>query len=204
MNITAVTKFKQTELYTALTKLGWTQSDLARRCGVQPTQIGMVINLQERPTETLASKIQIAFGEAGVYIDMLALWPEGFTGFGRGRRPTVHMTKDVDVRQLPAATVATPLMLAQTNDTCRLFNDEAKKLLAPREYDMFRRRVFDGQTYACIGKKHNTSVERTRQIVSRAAHRLIPRYPHNIRLKRTPIAEEMEIMSPKYKEAARG
>ena len=81
MNITAVTRFKQGDLHQALRKLGWTQTELARRSGLRLTTVNGIIGLRRRPSAKDADSLQKALGDAGVFLDILALWPESFHGF---------------------------------------------------------------------------------------------------------------------------
>lgn len=78
MKIAAVTKLKHGEIWKALNKLGWNQSDLARKLGTCPTNIADIVNLKRRPGEEFAKKIEIVFLNAGVCVDVMSQWPELF------------------------------------------------------------------------------------------------------------------------------
>lgn len=98
MNITAITRFKHGDVYQLLKKLGWKQSDLAKKTGLHPSSIGGIINLKRRPTLEMARKIQNAFGEAGEFLDILQHWPELFDG--NGKSFCIEQTRDIDVLSL--------------------------------------------------------------------------------------------------------
>lgn len=95
MNIAAITKFKSGAIWSLLRKLGWSQSELARRSGLHNSRIGQIINLQRKPSEKEADAIQLAFGNAGEYLDVYAEWPEQFVGLKPGMK--VEQFADVDV-----------------------------------------------------------------------------------------------------------
>jgi transcriptional regulator with XRE-family HTH domain len=97
MRITAITKFKHGVLKEALDKLGWSQSELARRCGIAQSELGRIINLKKRPSEERALKIQRAFGDAGVFIDIEEAWPDGFEGIDI---PEIKETREVDMQSI--------------------------------------------------------------------------------------------------------
>jgi len=101
MKITAITKFKHGSLWAAIKQLGWTQAELARRTGLHQTQIGTIINLQQRPTEKEANTIQRVLGENGIYFDPTQEWPETFRGLPK--RITIEQTKEVTALELEAA-----------------------------------------------------------------------------------------------------
>ena len=47
MKIAAIVKIKHGEIWKALETLGWSQSELARQAGLQPTTVGEIINLKK-------------------------------------------------------------------------------------------------------------------------------------------------------------
>ena len=98
MKITAITKYKHGGIYAALQPLGWSQSELSRRTGIDPCRIGKIINLNSRPTVEHANRIQNALGEAGEYLDILAEWPELFQGLAAGFK--VEQTQDIPMERL--------------------------------------------------------------------------------------------------------
>lgn len=103
MKIAAITRFKHGALWQALKKLGWSQSELARRCNFNASRMGRIINLLERPTQKLADTIQKVLAEEGIYIDPITEWPETFRGLPI--RVCIEQTREVDVLELEAAQV---------------------------------------------------------------------------------------------------
>lgn len=65
---------------------------------MQPTRIGLILNLRSMPTIDEANKIQRVFGEEGIYVDVIACWPERFNGLKRSL--TIEQTADVDFDRL--------------------------------------------------------------------------------------------------------
>lgn len=98
MNIAAQTRFKHGGLYSALKQLGWSQAELARRTEMHQTRIGEIINLRRRPKQGIAYKIEAAFGEEGICLDILEEWPQEFKGFKKS--PTVTQYKEVPLDNL--------------------------------------------------------------------------------------------------------
>lgn len=115
MNLVALTTIKNGCLHKALAKLGWSQSDLARRSGLSPTIISQLA-LMKRPLPTdRLLKVQAAFGDAGHFVSIEDLWPDGFTGFGR--RLEVKQYKEVDNSHL-----------IQFQENCQLAIEDSKEL----------------------------------------------------------------------------
>lgn len=98
MKITAVTRFKQGDIWRLLRKHGWTQAELARRSGMTQQALGKIINMILRPTEKQANAIQSAFAEVGEYIDVINLWPERFSGYPKPL--CIEQTRDIEVEML--------------------------------------------------------------------------------------------------------
>jgi hypothetical protein len=78
MRIAAITKFKQGDIWEALRQLGWSVSKLADKSGLSKHLVYNTVNLTHAPTKRTAEAIQGALGEAGIYIDIEALFPETF------------------------------------------------------------------------------------------------------------------------------
>ena len=79
MKIAALVKIKHGEIWKALETLGWSQAELARQTDMYQSQIGEIINLKRRPTEGEVKKIELAFLDAGMIVDVISEWPEMFT-----------------------------------------------------------------------------------------------------------------------------
>lgn len=178
MKITAVTKFKHGELFEALKKLGWRQADLARRTGLRQGEICDIINLRKRPKPDVIEKLQNAFGEAGVFIDVTALWPECFEGF---KQPLIlTQTRDVDEIQLVGLEEAFQIPQETSVDQELLAEaiDEAMSDLDPREKVVIQDRMA-GKTLESIGQKFGVTRDRIRQIEVKAIRNL--RHPKRIK-----------------------
>ena len=176
MRITAITKFKHGALYAALCSLGWTQSEFARRCGLSAQTAGEIINLQKKPSPTLADQIQKILGEHGVYIDPCVEWPETYVG--HKDRVVVDQTKDIDPLEVEYAKNFYQIQEPYRVDIC--FHDvveEALQTLPPREEKVVRMRygiglATDPLTYREISNKLDISIERARQLEKKALKRL--------------------------------
>jgi DNA-binding XRE family transcriptional regulator len=177
MKVTAITRYKQGDIFNLLEKVGWTQSDLARASGLSPTTIGAICNLKRRPTEGQANCIQRAFGSLGEYFDVLECWPETFQG--TGKRVVVAETKDVDVGLLIQN--QDQLLLG---DKSELNLEDMKEVMAEvlgtlsdRERTILQMR-FDGSTLEEVRQKVKCSKVRIRQIEAKALRKL--RHPSRI------------------------
>jgi transcriptional regulator with XRE-family HTH domain len=98
MNIVAITKFKHGLIHNLLRQLGWSQKELARRSGLSYPMIIEFVMLRRKPSEECALRIQKAFGEAGIFLDVEQAWPESFSGLGRSK--TVEQYRDIDAAHL--------------------------------------------------------------------------------------------------------
>ncbi len=160
MKITAVTKFKQGDLWVLLKKHGWSQAELARRAGVAGSDIGRVINLDAKPSVALADKIQRAFAEVGEFLDVFTLWPDRFEGCN----VTIEQTQDVPAAALEELRYA----LAKVLTT-----------LTTQEQAVVDARFFAGKKLAEIGQEMRLSGERIRRLEQRALRKL--RHPNNLK-----------------------
>jgi len=173
MKITAITKFKHGSLWAVLKQLEWTQSELARQCGMRPTTIGKIINLQQRPTEKEANTIQRVLGEHGIYFDPTQEWPETFRGLPK--RITIEQTKDVTALELAAAqTYYDQLALPESTeaeDTVLA----AMSILTDRERNVIEMRfglTGEPKTLEQCGDRFSVCKDRARQIEWQALHKL--------------------------------
>jgi transcriptional regulator with XRE-family HTH domain len=174
MKIAAITKFKHGEIFECLQQLGWSQHDLAVRCGTSDCRIGEVVNLKKRPTQRLANSIQLAFGEAGVFMDVLGQWPESFRGLGRGRRPLMML----QVKEIPEGLLLdqqSVFQLAapnQVDDETKEFVESMMSEISPKERGVIERRFFDGLALDEVGKEMGVTRERVRQIEGKAIRKM--------------------------------
>jgi RNA polymerase sigma factor (sigma-70 family) len=196
MNITAITKFKQGDIYRALQELGWNQSDLARATGLSVSRIGDYINMKRRPSQEQAEKIENAFGKAGVYIDIASIWPESFEGFKK--RPVIEETRDIEPSALLGGLHEPSFITEDKQEALRLI-DDALSSISTRERRVIEAKVFKGKTYAEIGRAEGVSPSRAMSIYVFALKKL--RHPSRIKNMReallalSPPSESIDIVS---------
>lgn len=168
MKVTAVTRFKQGDIFEAMRRLGWTQAELARQSGLSQSQVGYLINMRRRPTEEIANKIQKAFGKHGEYVDVTAVWPEAFEGFRR--IPVMEQTKDVDGEHLLAARGHNPLISACRAEAFEKVSEMLERM-DDRDRRVLERRYLDRATFDVIAKEESVGKARICEITSRAERR---------------------------------
>jgi RNA polymerase sigma factor (sigma-70 family) len=167
MKIAAITKFKHGTIFLLLKKLGWCQSDLARRAGNSPQIIGKIINLRYKPSLKIAQNIQAAFETAGQYFDFESEWPELFNGLQPGFKIT--QIADVELESLECH----PEIL-ELPDPCNINEDNQNLLskilltLPDRERKVIEDMYFENKTGEAIGKELHVSEARVYQIKAKA------------------------------------
>ena len=178
MKITAITKFKQGDVWNALQKAGWTQTELAKRTGIHVTRIGEYCNLKAKPNTEQANKIQKAFGSVGVFVDVSSIWPENFVGVKK--TITVQQTQEIDVHLLQTKP-------HELHDTCKpdiefVKNkiNEVLDSLTDREKAVIKDRFYGNKSLGEVGTKYLVNSERIRQIEQKALRKL--RHPLRIQL----------------------
>ena len=180
MKVTAVTKFKQGDLYNALKKLGWTQTELAKRAGVSKHMIGYALNLRSKPSPSNIDRIQKALADAGQYLDVLAIWPEDFKGFNKS--VTVEQTKEVDLALLGASIPALHDTMKPNLDDARRLIEKSLAILPEREAKIVRSRHFDRKDLSEIAKEQKVTRCTISTIYNRALRRLrCPRQEKTLR-----------------------
>jgi len=156
MKITAVAKFKQGDIWEALKKAGWKQADLARKTGLSQQVIAQIVNLRFRPTEKTANRIQKAFAEAGVFLDVLSAWPEGFKGFGTvSTLPYVEQTREVPLDHILEAQMASQPLLEIHRQEMSDAIDEALEMIPASSAEAIERVILDGEMQASVAKEKN-------------------------------------------------
>lgn len=172
MRITAITKFKHGNLYAALKRLCWTQSELARKSGISPQAIGSIINLHTRPTEAQANAIQFALGEAGEFMDVLTEWPESFVRLQRGFKH--EQTEEIPLERLIGNREQLQIEAPETVE--RLDTESAVRevimKLPHRESIILMGIFFMGNTLDELGKMLRVDRERVRQIMNQSLRKL--------------------------------
>lgn len=146
---------------------------------MQPAAIGLIINLVKRPTAKQANAIQKAFGNAGEFLDVLAEWPESFTGLKTPR--LLVQTSDVEFE---------PLLGNHEAMNVPALHDESEKdryaalelvlsKLTPKQQSIIESRYWHDATYEEAGKQIKSNRERARQLEASALRRM--RFPEHIR-----------------------
>lgn len=167
MKITAITKFKQGDLWAALKQAGWTQAELTRRCQCKkwkPMQstIGRFVNMKERPSEMQAARIAEVFATVGVDINLMDIWPESFTGFKV--TPVLEREADIPVEHLLPSAGSHPLLAASNKDTYEILNQAVAKLPVLARTAL-EQRFYKDMTLEDMGTQRNVCKGRASQCV---------------------------------------
>lgn len=179
MQIAAITKFKNGVIWEALKRLGWTQTELANRAKIKKCRIGEIINLQKRPKANEADAIQVAFGEVGVFVDVLAEWPESFAGLKRGFQ--VEQVQNIEVLELSNSPEALQIAAPEAEDNEALYESviNAVATLPARPREAIEEIFLNGKTLAEAGSTMGVTGECARVIRESGLRKL--RYPSRIR-----------------------
>ena len=161
--------------------------ELARRAGVCVVSITNVINLRRRPGKELADSIQRAFGEIGLYVDVLAEWPESFRGLGRGGKLCMEHTAEVPTERLIGcaaaglleASAVAPDVACEIEDRRRVV-EEVIETIGEQNAQVLRLMYWEGKDLADTGSAMGLTKERIRQIEAKALRML--RHPTRIRV----------------------
>lgn len=171
MKITAITRYKHGNLYAAMKKLGWSQNELSRRCGVSAITVSRIINLKNRPSRKDADAIQRAFASVGEFFDVLLEWPETFSGLSKGFK--VEQTQDVSAEVLLQNREM--FMLPQEvdrNENIEKLHDMCIKNLSETERKVIDLRFNQEETLESIGCSFGLTREAVRQIQERAIQKM--------------------------------
>ena len=168
MKISAITRYKNGELFRALDEAGWTVAELARRSKVCYPYLCNIFNLKKRAGEEVASKLQNAFGEVGVFFDVLEAFPPAFRGIKQGA--THVQTEDVCPESISDPTV-------RNLELCAVLSDAVENL-PHRERAVIEDLFYNGCTVRQIGKKYRVSPSRVYAIRDRAFYRLREKKNH--------------------------
>jgi transcriptional regulator with XRE-family HTH domain len=166
MKVAAITRYKQGDLWVLLKKLGWSQTELARRSGIGVLMIGRIINMHQRPSKANADAIQKAFGDAGEYIDIMDAWPETFAGFGRSL--VVDQVEDIAPHELEKIGGPVDTNLLETTERLAL----ALKTLTQQEQDVIEKRFLQARSLGDVGIEMGLGGERIRQIEAKALRKM--------------------------------
>lgn len=177
MKITAITKYKHGELHAALTRLGWSIAELARRCKATHSNVCAVINLKLRPSPKLANKIQMALGEEGIFLDVLEQWPEAF----KIRRRFVRIeTMDIPMERLIGCREAMMVLAPEQNkeEDWSVSINGILETLTERQRLVIVERFYNSNSLEGVANKLGLTCERVRQIEAKALRKL--RHPERI------------------------
>ncbi len=125
--------------------LGWSQSELARQADVCPSIIGEIVNLKRRPSQKIVNKIELAFLDAGVCVDVLSEWPEMFTMKGK----SMSYYQDIETERL----LQNQSLSLENNELIQMFFDK----LSPLEIDIIMMNRVENISMVEIGKKYGLS-----------------------------------------------
>ena len=146
MKIAAVVKIKHGAIWEALQKLGWNQSKLARQLNMHPTRVGEIINLKRRPTENEVKRIELAFLDAGICVDVISEWPEMF----KMRQNNLTYYKDVETDRLLSHTKQ---LTIEEKESLQILMDQ----LTPIEADILMSNMVYGITLNKLAQKWEKS-----------------------------------------------
>ena len=146
MKIAAVVKIKHGAIWEALQKLGWNQSKLARQLNMHPTRVGEIINLKRRPTENEVKRIELAFLDAGICVDVISEWPEMF----KMRQNNLTYYKDVETDRLLSHTKQ---LTIEEKESLQILMDQ----LTPIEADILMSNMVYGITLNELAQKWEKS-----------------------------------------------
>lgn len=168
MKVTAVTRFKQGDLYNALKKLGWTQAELAKRTGLGKRVVGDAINLRRKPSSSNLDRIQKVLGDAGEYLDVTAIWPDNFKGFQKS--VVIEQTNDVELLLPGMEPIALHDSMKPDFESARQLIEKALGNLSEKEAEVVKERYFDGKLFQEIGGTINRTAPS--EICKRALRKL--------------------------------
>jgi RNA polymerase sigma factor (sigma-70 family) len=171
MKMAAITRADNDALNKALIRLGWTQSDLARRSKININIIGDIMNLGKPPTEQEANAIQRVLGEAGEYLDVLERWPATFAmpNCGHEKQPCLN----VRFESLRSHAEAMQLVAPECeNEGLEETVETVLSGLSKKTYEVLKQRFWKGESRKRIGDMLGVTHERVRQIESYAVSKL--------------------------------
>jgi len=146
MRIAAVVKIKHGAIWEALQKLGWNQSKLARQLNMHPTRVGEIINLKRRPTDNEVKRIELAFLDAGICVDVISEWPEMF----KMRQNNLTYYKDVETDRLLSHTKQ---LTIEEKESLQILMDQ----LTPIEADILMSNMVYGVSLNKLAEKWEKS-----------------------------------------------
>jgi RNA polymerase sigma factor (sigma-70 family) len=167
MKMTAIKSGDKGALKKVLSRLGWTQSDLARRSNIASNIISDIIDLGKHPTKQEADFIQVALGQAGEYLDVLELWPATFTMSKLGCERYYHPREQLESLWDHYEAMQRP-MPEYENEGLENAMEIVLSRLSKRTYEVLKHRYWKSQSYERIGDVLGVTRARVHQIESRA------------------------------------
>ena len=146
MKIAAVVKIKHGAIWEALQKLGWSQSKLARQMNMEPSRVGEIINLKRRPTDNEVKRIELAFLDAGICVDVISEWPEMF----KMRQNNLTYYKDIETDRLLSHTKQ---LTIEEKESLQILMDQ----LTPIEADILMSNMVYGVSLNKLAEKWEKS-----------------------------------------------
>lgn len=146
MKIAAVVKIKHGAIWEALQKLGWSQSRLARQMNMEPSRVGEIINLKRRPTDNEVKRMELAFLDAGISVDVISEWPEMF----KMRQNNLTYYKDVETDRLLSHTKQ---LTIEEKESLQILMDQ----LTPIEADILMSNMVYGVSLNKLAEKWEKS-----------------------------------------------
>jgi len=147
MEVAGVVRFKHGAMWKALKALGWSQTELAQKSGLSTTTIGESINMKKRPSEEIALQIEIAFAEAGQYVDVLGEWPKNFRLTTKGE---ISIYRKFSQEQL---TSPDPREVLERKEMA----ENALTRCTPKEQELLRLRYWEDRSMDEIAEKEGCS-----------------------------------------------
>ena len=171
MEVTAITKFKHGLLLKYIKQLGWTQNKLAEESGLTPSKIGDLINLKQRPKQKDMDKLQLAFGKAGIFLDLEEAFPSYYKGL-KGLQ-SIEETRDLNQQQLESQLDQLEDKLNMDDiidlvdnlpNTYSVLETETSPAVLKRNREIVRRRL-QGETFSEIVSKMDCCTVNARRII---------------------------------------
>ena len=169
MKIAAITRLKQGDLWGALQQVGWSVAELARRSHINGGTLGAIVNMVRRPSVAQANKIQKAFAQVNIFLDVLAVWPESFAGFERAL--TVTQVRDVPDHLLVTGMRTRPLLEMQHTELTTTL-DEVLHTLPEKQREAIEACVLDGMLTTEYSTAHHYSYSRGSKLVKDSLKKL--------------------------------
>lgn len=164
-------KIQNGRIWEAMKALGIENaSQLAKRAGISPSQIGLLLNLRVSPFNKKTGMVRITVKKIA---DALGVMPEEmFTdtqGIGIADNVRHFMLAEHEVKQIINRTENEPERLLELKEVSRLFEHPN---LTRREKYVLHRRFVEDKTVNEVGKEMNVSGTRVRQIEAKALRKI--------------------------------